>query len=84
MHGYPGAPTSWARAGFHGVVEGSLGGTILTGTTDGGAPWAEQWGGLVADGAPNQSAAPCTCCPLPDWARKRAAARQLATAGRPQ
>jgi hypothetical protein len=71
MHGYPGAkcaPRDHARTGFRGVVEGCIGGTILTGTTDAGRPWAEQWGHLDPDGTPNRSAAQCNCCPAAERA----------------
>jgi hypothetical protein len=54
--------TNSDRTGFHSVVERYLGGTILSGTTDDGKLWAETWGALVPDGAPNPSATPCTCC----------------------
>ncbi len=61
MHGYPGGMPGHGQTGFRGVVEGYLGGTILTGTTDDGQRWAEHWGGLDPDGTPNKSAASCTC-----------------------
>jgi hypothetical protein len=79
MHGYPGGMTSRDRTGFGGVVEGSLGATILYGTTDDGQQWAEYWGALVPDGAPNPSAASCTCCELARQPRQ--AARRPAAAG---
>ncbi|RCG27192.1 hypothetical protein DQ384_26085 [Sphaerisporangium album] len=72
MHGYSGEHVhrgghlnDHAVTGFRGVVEGYIGATILTGTTDDGRPWAEYWGSLDPDGTPCSSAALCSCCPHP-------------------
>jgi hypothetical protein len=67
MHGYGGSPPGLGQTGFRGVVDGSLGGTILRGTTDTGHAWTESWGHIAPDGTPNLSAAPCTCCPDSLW-----------------
>jgi hypothetical protein len=83
MHGYPGGMTSRDRTGFRGVVEASLGATILRGTTDDGQPWAEYWGALVPDGTPNDSAAPCTCCPAGKPRQARPLASAASCASRP-
>ena len=66
MHGspgYPGSRNDHGHTGFRGVAEAYIGGTILTGATDDGKPWAEYWGALQPDGTPNRSVVGCTCCP---------------------
>ncbi|MEU7802640.1 UvrD-helicase domain-containing protein [Micromonospora arborensis] len=65
MHGFASASSELGRTGFVGIVHGYTGSTLLTGITDGGQPWTEHWGALVSAGAPNRSAAACTCCPQP-------------------
>lgn len=65
MHGYPGyngGPRDHRRIGFRGVVEGYVGATILTGTTDDGEPWTEFWGSLDPDGQPVDIWDHCACC----------------------
>lgn len=72
MHGYPGHHVHRGHhlndrnvTGFRGAVEGYLGGTILTGTTDDGRPWAEEWGSLDPDLTPCGTDGSCGCCPHP-------------------
>lgn len=72
MHGYTGHHVhqghplnDHAVTGFRGVVEGHLGGTILTGRTDDGRWWAQEWGGLDPDLTPCGTDGRCGCCPHP-------------------
>lgn len=73
MHGFAGYHVHQGHhiddhdvTGFRGVVEGYLGGTILTGTTDDGRTWAQYWGRLDPDGTPcGTDGARCGCCPHP-------------------
>lgn len=72
LHGYAGAHVHSGQSlkdhdviGFRGVVEGYVGGTILTGTTDGGREWVQEWGGLSRDLTPCGRDGRCACCPHP-------------------
>lgn len=67
MHGYAGRgrlhPTDLRVTGFRGVVEGTMGATILVGIADTGREWSEHWGWLSPDGTlPGDRFIPCTCC----------------------
>lgn len=63
VHGYVGCPTGLLRTGFRGVVLGSYSAACGRGVTDDGREFCEPWGHIVPEGAPNDSAMPCTCCP---------------------
>lgn len=68
VHGYAGhyQPPDLRATGFRGVVEGTIGGSILIGLCDNGREWAETAGALQADGAPRHDPLiPCACCPPP-------------------
>lgn len=93
MHGFPGYHAhdgqhlnDYDVSGFRGTVEGYIGATILTGHTDGGRAWAEEWGHLDPDGTRCHDAR-CGCCPHPGGVcqpqhanpdRARQAARDMA------
>lgn len=63
LHGYGGLPAGHRRTGFRGVVTGGFGTNALWIRADADFDVVENWSLLVAEGAPNDSAASCTCCP---------------------
>lgn len=68
LHGFPGCPPGSQRTGFRGVVRAYHGGTILSGATDDGGPWVEEWGALHPEGhdvAKVTDGYRCTCCAPP-------------------
>lgn len=72
MHGYPGEQPGHRRTGFRGWAVATLGATILTGITEDGHPWAEEWGRLRPAGQPIDRWGGCTCCRAERAALQRA------------
>ncbi|NUQ95349.1 MAG: hypothetical protein HOY79_01865 [Streptomyces sp.] len=79
-HGYPGHPDpGFGRTGFRGWVVATVGATILTGITDDGREWGEEWGRLEPADTPVNAWGHCTCCREERLALRRAElARQQA------
>ncbi|WP_411078483.1 hypothetical protein [Streptomyces sp. cmx-10-25] len=62
-HGYAGHPApGFGRTGFRGWVVATVGGTVLTGITEDGKEWWEEWGRLEPAGTPVDPWGHCTCC----------------------
>ncbi|MEZ7005008.1 hypothetical protein [Streptomyces sp. AD55] len=62
-HGYAGHPApGFGRTGFRGWVVATVGGTILTGITEDGREWWEEWGRLEPADTPPDPWGHCTCC----------------------
>jgi hypothetical protein len=47
-------PQDMIRTGFRGVVEGTIGSTLLIGLADDGREWCQTWGGLLRAGEPRK------------------------------
>ena len=64
VHGIWNPHSPSRRWGWRGFVLGHIGATILTGLTDDGFEWAEEWGALEPDRPrPRGVFDVCTCCP---------------------
>jgi len=76
MHGYSGYPApGHRRTGFRGWVVATVGGTILTGITETGEEWWEEWGDLEPADTPVNPWGHCSCCREERLALRRAELR---------
>ncbi|MEU5838807.1 hypothetical protein ABZ820_34800 [Streptomyces diacarni] len=72
-HGYGGHPDpGFGRTGFRGWVVATVGATVLTGITEDGREWWEEWGRLEPADAPVRPWGGCTCCREERLALRRA------------